>query len=596
MIWLGNSGEHSVVVLQSALGKSNSFNELSLYMAVPSQYDLVKSLEVLHKLGFQFGLQYQTVDDFARVQLPLMYDRWCDVGFDLEDHPPILPEAMKLTPNQQAAVVSACFLPLTLIVGPPGTGKTETVVAIARVLYRNFHIANWPDRILICAHSNAALDQVLCDIAADKEYKVLRFGAQPTCQAASDLTVEGRILNIAAQLAVLLSENKSWLRCPDFDIECYINLTSEYAGTELTGVRDFHWTHYDEFGALRASLERRRFDGNRSGTQRLICDRCETLARPYSEIREGFLRDSFVLGSTITSLCRRIDELIDLNVSTVIVEEAAKILETEMISFLLLHPSRLILIGDQAQLRPLVLCDDVRLLGRFSQSLFERLQRLGVRTIMLNKQGRARPEIAELYRDRYPEQLRDLKVVSQIPDIPFIDRVIQWVDCHGRGVRPETNDEEAGFVYEFLRRAKLTGRLDLKLVSVITPYNAQKRLICELCQKDDLLPRDVCTIDEFQGKQNLVILISLVSRTPSLFMRDQRRITVLVSRARSRLVIFGNLPGFREVPEWKAVIDAISKSNKLNKFCFDRKCYSRVSDMVRDNDELPHLGHNKHIP
>jgi intron-binding protein aquarius len=367
-------------------------------------------------------------------------------------------------------------------------------------------------------------------------------------------------------------------------------MMSEYADTELTGVRNFHSVHHTEFGYLRASLQMRRFDGSQSGTQRLICDWCGTLERPYSKIYDGYLQDSFVLGSAITSLCRRIDALIALNVSTVIVEEAAKILETEIISLLLLHPSRLILIGDQAQLRPLVVCDDVRLLGRFSQSLFERLQRLGVRAIMLNKQGRAKPEIAELYRDRYPEQLRDLKVVSQIADIPFIDRVVQWVDCRGSGARPETNDEEACFVYEFLRRAQLTGRLDLKLVSVLTPYNAQKRLISELCQKDDLLPREVCTIDEFQGKQNLVILISLVSRMPSLFMRDQHRLTVLVSRARSRLVIFGNLPGFRDVPEWKAVIDAISKSNRLNKFCFDRKCYFRASDMARDNDALAASG------
>jgi superfamily I DNA and/or RNA helicase len=205
---------------------------------------------------------------------------------------------------------------------------------------------------------------------------------------------------------------------------------------------------------------------------------------------------------------------------------------------------------------------------------------------MLNKQGRARPEIADLYRDRYPEPLQDLKVVSQIPDIPFIDRVIQWVDCHGGASKPEENVEEAHFICEFLRRAHLTGRLDLKLVSVLTPYNAQKGLIYTQCERSTLLPRDVCTVDEFQGKQNLVILISLVSRTPSLFMRNPHRITVLVSRARSRLVIFGNLPGFREAPEWNPIIDAISKSNRLNKFCFDGKCYTKADELKRDNNAL----------
>jgi superfamily I DNA and/or RNA helicase len=318
-----------------------------------------------------------------------------------------------------------------------------------------------------------------------------------------------------------------------------------------------------------------------------ICEILQLLSRPYGAIVREFQLPCYILGCTISSLSRRIDELRGLNVTTILIEEAAKILETEMLPVLLLHPQRFIMIGDPGQLAPVVACETVQLLGRFTTSLFQRIQRLGAGSILLNKQGRARREIADLYRNRYPERIEDLKSVSKLPEIPMIDRPVQWVDvvCNEES-RPMTNPVEAEFVVEFLRRAQLTQKLNLSAISVITPYAAQKNFLSEVIERAHVMPRDVCTVDEFQGLQNLVILVSLVSRSPSLWLRDHRRITVLVSRARCALIIFGNKAGFMAVPEWKPVIDAIHLSNENRGLLYDKKRFSRITDFRRENDAL----------
>jgi superfamily I DNA and/or RNA helicase len=181
--------------------------------------------------------------------------------------------------------------------------------------------------------------------------------------------------------------------------------------------------------------------------------------------------------------------------------------------------------------------------------------------------------------------LTDLDAVTAIPDVPFIDRVVQWVDVQAQ-TRGETNEAEAEFIKEVLRRAKLTGKMDLKIVSIITPYNAQKAMITESLKKESIEPRDICTIDEFQGQQNLVIILSLVAQAPTMFLRDERRITVMMSRTRARLIVFGNHAGFAAVPEWQSVVQAIENANRLTTLCIDRTMDRCAADMSRDNDAL----------
>jgi superfamily I DNA and/or RNA helicase len=150
-----------------------------------------------------------------------------------------------------------------------------------------------------------------------------------------------------------------------------------------------------------------------------------------------------------------------------------------------------------------------------------------------------------------------------------------------------TNHAEGEFVVEFLRRAKLTNRMDLNDVSVLTPYAAQKGYLLDVIRAKNVMPRDVCTVDEFQGLQNLVIVVSLVSKSPSLWLRDQRRITVLVSRARCSLIIFGNLQGFMGTPEWRPIVAAIHASNENKALIYDRKRFPKPADLKRENDALP---------
>ena len=372
-----------------------------------------------------------------------------------------------LTTCQQAAVLSSCLFPLTLIVGPPGTGKTETMVAVAHALSWNLDPES---KILVCTHSNAALDQVLLKLSG---MSVARLGQNATSEEAQELTKN--------------SPNES-------DV---IGCTLSYLSCKIADIKTNH------------------------------------------------------------------------KIGAVLIEEAAKILETELLSLLILSPATIVMIGDQAQLHPLIRSCDVRYEGRFNQSLFERFQRLKLPTILLNMQGRARKEIADLYRDRYPKPLEDLEGVSDMAD-PFLgDYPVQWVDVPGTD-NPEESPAEADYIIEVLKLADLQNKWSTRNssdekkmdgVSIITPYKRQKELLERQIQKAGLEPRDICTVDEFQGLQNDIIIVSMASPRPSEWLSDEHRITVLVSRARKGLLFFGKMEGFKKVSEWKPIMDAIQKAS-----------------------------------
>lgn len=192
-------------------------------------------------------------------------------------------------------------------------------------------------------------------------------------------------------------------------------------------------------------------------------------------------------------------------------EEAAQILEIEtFIPIFLQNPEvtqnqngdeistgcrlkRIVLIGDHFQLPPVVKHMAFQKHAHLDQSLFTRFIRLGVPAVLLNKQGRARPEIAALYSWRYSGLgdnggLGDLPIVSQNPayrvaNSGFLNthQLIDVPDFQGKGeFCPSTgfyqNLGEAEYVVAVFQYMRLLGYPANK-ISIITTYNGQKHLI-----------------------------------------------------------------------------------------------------------------------
>jgi hypothetical protein len=171
----------------------------------------------------------------------------------------------------------------------------------------------------------------------------------------------------------------------------------------------------------------------------------------------------------------------------------------------------------------------------------------GVVPVLLNQQGRAVPELADLYRWRYGSGLQDLPGGGPTPlPLPVLRTNLQWIDTDTLASMPalsqrETDMDEAAHVAAFVcflvryhhlsplcaswwRRTELPGgrfaRLEAARIAVLTPYRAQKALLEQRLEATGVRAR---TTDEFQGNQADYVVLSLVlsGDAPSPHLRDK---------------------------------------------------------------------------
>ena len=174
--------------------------------------------------------------------------------------------------------------------------------------------------------------------------------------------------------------------------------------------------------------------------------------------------------------------------------------------------------GDHLQNSPIVQSSAFRQYANLEQSLFLRLVRLGVPSIMLDRQGRARSSIAELFHWRYPS-LGNLPAVEALPEfqranagLRYEYQFINVPDYKGKGETTPSphfiqNLGEAEYAVALFMYMRLLGYSASK-ISILTPYAGQRALIRDVlghrCAKNRLfgLPRIVTTVDKYQGEQN----------------------------------------------------------------------------------------------
>ena len=286
----------------------------------------------------------------------------------------------------------------------------------------------------------------------------------------------------------------------------------------------------------------------------------------------------------------------DLSVvaSSLIMEEAAQVLDVEtLIPLLLQHHDevngcrlkRITLIGDHYQLPPIIQNLTLQKYSKYDQSLFTRLIRLGVPSIILDQQGRARPEISNLYNWRYKRPdgqcLRDLKSVVETDlyrrantGFLYSFQLIDVGDFKGKGEFAPTpyfyqNLGEAEYIVATYQYMRLMG-YPAEKISILTTYNGQKHLIMDIlrqrCKNASIFgfPKSVSTVDKYQGQQNDYILLSLV-RTESIgHIRDVRRLVVALSRGKLGVYIFCKKSLFENCYELSPAFGVLAtRSDKL---------------------------------
>lgn len=312
-------------------------------------------------------------------------------------------------------------------------------------------------------------------------------------------------------------------------------------------------------------------------------EECIERYKIYQEnvLKQGIERDLQILGSkkivgmTITGSAKYAAYLDGLESRITIIEEAAEVLESHTISVLTKHTQHLILIGDHQQLRPKIEDYGLEKNFNFNISMFERMVNNGINFAKLEHQRRMRPSFADFIRIIYNAvEYKDHQSVLSYPSIMGIrsDLIFfnhKQLESENHSLKSKTNEFEANMIVN-LTDYFIKQNYKPEKITILAMYVGQTLKIKTLLKQKKIDVR-VATVDNYQGEENDIIIVSLVRSNKENklgFTKDPNRICVSLSRARKGLYIFGNFDclklGVKGSDLWKKII-TLAEEKKVRK-------------------------------
>lgn len=435
-----------------------------------------------------------------------------------------------LNASQEKAVNQVlCAKEVAVVHGPPGTGKTTTLV---EAVYETLHREN---QVMVSAQSNTAVDWI-AEKLVDRGIPVLRIG-NPT-------RVNDKMLA--------------------FTYERRFEAHSDYP--ELWQIRK---TIREMLGRLRKS--------GREDRERLHNQLTKLRVRATSlEIRidTELFTEARVIACTLVGAASRVLER--KRFSSLFIDEAAQAIEAAC-WIAISRADRVILAGDHCQLPPTIKCIEAAR-GGLGRTLLEKVVLHKPETVSLLKiQYRMHEDIMRFSsRWFYHDELEAAPEVKYRGILDF-DTPVSWIDTseldlQEKAVAEGTGRLNTGEAELLVRELKnYMERIGIRRIleehidfGVISPYRAQVHYLRHLLKKEPFFRPcrrliTVHTVDGFQGQERDVIMISLVRANEKGqigFLRDLRRMNVAITRARMKLLILGEAvtltrhPFYRELYEY----------------------------------------------
>ena len=297
---------------------------------------------------------------------------------------------------------------------------------------------------------------------------------------------------------------------------------------------------------------------------------CEAYGRSQRAIDCHVAQGADVIGMTTTGAAKYHHLLKQVRPKIVIFEEAAEILEAHVITSLASSVQQLIMIGDHKQLKPKPTCYDLEKNYHLDVSLFERLIKNMYDHVTLEKQHRMRPEIARLIHPSIYKRLQDAEEVQKYPRVMGVGKDVFFIEHHELEEPNELNDMkshvnkfEAEYIVELCHYLLKQGYSPYD-ITILTMYRGQLLEFRKRMQREHFEGVRVAAVDDFQGEENEIILLSLVrsnSEGSIGFLSIENRVCVSLSRAKQGLYVIGNFEMLREKVDtkWPEIIHHMEK-------------------------------------
>lgn len=416
---------------------------------------------------------------------------------------------------------------VAVVHGPPGTGKTTTLVeAIFETLRRE-------SQVLVCAQSNMAVDWI-SEKLVDRGINVLRIG-NPT-------RVNDKMLSFTYE--------RRFEAHPD----------------------------YPQLWSIRKAIRELRQQRKHADSWHQKMDRLKSRATELElRIRSSLFGEARVIASTLTGAANRVLE--GEKYSTLFIDEAAQALEAAC-WIAIRKAGRVILAGDHCQLPPTVK-SIMALKGGLGKTLMERIVENKPETVTLLKmQYRMNEQIMKFSSEWFYHGMVESAPTVSHRGILDYDTPMMWIDTAECDGKEEFVGENFGRInraeaeltlqtlQQYLEKIGKQRILEESIdVGIISPYRAQVQLLRkELRKREFFRPYrhllTVNTVDGFQGQERDIILISLVRSNDGGdigFLRDLRRMNVAITRARMKLIILGSSETMTSHPFYKKLYEYVGQ-------------------------------------
>lgn len=488
----------------------------------------------------------------------------------------------------------------SLIQGPPGSGKTKTIVAIVGGLLsntlgtapaatriavpgqRNGDIGGASKKLLVCAPSNAAVDELVMRLKNGVKTKtgktypinVVRIGRSDAINSSvRDVTMEELVNKQTGN-----SEQDQGMR--QMNAELYqehkkvsAELKDLYEKRDSGDLKGKERTDVEE--AI-VTVRRRKNDlGTRidnSKDQERQAGRESELNRKKAQ--QAVLDKAHVICATLSGSGHDMFQSLNIEFETVIIDEAAQCVEMSSLIPLKYGCVKCIMVGDPKQLPPTVFSKEAARF-QYEQSLFVRMQNNFANEVhLLDTQYRMHPDIS-LFPSRtfYDGLLKDGDGMAGLRVQPWHKSALlapyRFFDVKGRhSAAPKGHSlinlaeiDIAMALYTRLRKDfqdyDFSGQ-----IGIITPYKSQLRALKERFTTrfgndiEDLI--EFNTTDAFQGRESEIIIFSCVRASPAGgvgFLQDIRRMNVGLTRAKSSLWVLGNSESLVRGRYWKMLVE-----------------------------------------